>query len=146
MGYSTFYELSVVGVPGLVREEEDREIRKMKHLKYDEFILFLEDRHTNQLEYGKKGVESFRIAEEDFMEIPVHWLYDFWRKDAEPCKWYGHEKDMKAFSRHFPDLVFKLEGRGEEPGDLWVKYFKNGKMQRCHAKITFAPFDENKLE
>ena len=61
------------------------------------------------------------------------------------CKWYAHEEDMRQLSRRFPDLLFTLSGKGEENEDIWVKYFKAGRMQVSHAKITFDEFDEHKL-
>lgn len=70
---------------------------------------------------------------------------DFAYALEDSCKWYEHERDMREFSKKFPDVLFKLYGEGEEAGDIWRKYFKNGKMQSCHAQITFEPFDESKL-
>jgi hypothetical protein len=64
----------------------------------------------------------------------------------DDIKWYTHDEDMRSYSTKYPDLIFKLSGEGEEAGDMWVKYYKNGKMQRCHAKITFDEFDEEKLK
>ncbi len=66
--------------------------------------------------------------------------------DGCECKWYTHESDMKEFSKRFLDTVFQLSGSGEEAGDLWVKYFKNGKMQKCYARIEFDEYDEGKLK
>lgn len=63
----------------------------------------------------------------------------------EGVKWYTHEGDMLKFSLAYPHTVFKLSGEGEERGDTWVKYFKNGKMQVTKAKIELADFDETKL-
>ena len=61
------------------------------------------------------------------------------------CKFYKHEEVLKTFSLEYPDVLFTLEGVGEEAGDQWVKYFKNGKIQVSKAIITFEQFDEGKL-
>jgi hypothetical protein len=63
----------------------------------------------------------------------------------DSCKWYDHESDMALFSKKYPESLFVLKGEGEESGDIWIKYFLNGKMQRAEAKITFEEFDESKL-
>lgn len=60
-------------------------------------------------------------------------------------KWYTHEENMKEFSLKHPNFVFKLTGEGENSGDIWTKYFKNGKMQICEAKILFDDYEESKL-
>ena len=64
----------------------------------------------------------------------------------ESTKWYEHNKDMVNFSRNYPGNLFKLEGEGEEAGDIWIEYYKSGKCQECKAKITFDEFDEDKLK
>lgn len=64
----------------------------------------------------------------------------------ESCTWYEHEVDLKEYSAKFPNQLFRLRGEGEEPLDVWIKYFKNGRMQRCPAKVTFDDFDEFKLK
>ena len=60
-------------------------------------------------------------------------------------KWYHHEEDMKEYSKQHKELIFKLSGAGEDPGDLWVKYFQNGKTQECRGRIKYDPFDARKL-
>lgn len=37
-------------------------------------------------------------------------------------------------------------GYGEESGDVWRKFFYNGKVQRCETVIAFDPYDPTKLE
>lgn len=66
--------------------------------------------------------------------------------NAEPCKWYEHEKDVAEFSKLYPDVLFELDGAGEDKGDIWRKYFLNGKVQVCEAKITYPKFNKSKLE
>lgn len=63
----------------------------------------------------------------------------------DATKWNDHVPEMKQFSLRWPAVVFELEGRGEENGDLWHKYFQNGKVQICKAIITFDSFDPEKL-
>lgn len=64
----------------------------------------------------------------------------------DSCKWYEHEDDMKRISKEFPEVLFTLHGNGEESGDIWVKYFKNGKMQTSKAEIKLAAFDPKQLQ
>lgn len=60
--------------------------------------------------------------------------------------WYDHEEQMKFFSLKYPDILFTLHGEGEDSGDVWMKYFKAGKMQVAKAKITFDEFDERSMK
>lgn len=50
-------------------------------------------------------------------------------------KWYEHEEDMKDISKKFPDMVFQLRGYGEDPEDIWEKYFKYGDCEECIAQV-----------
>lgn len=64
----------------------------------------------------------------------------------EQAKWYNYEEDMRRISKKYPNTVFKLRGDGEESGDIWVEYYKNGKCQKAQTTITFEPFDPKKLK
>lgn len=61
-------------------------------------------------------------------------------------KWYDHERDMEKVSRRFPDAIFRIEGNGEEQGDVWKAYFKNGKSVKIHPETTWPAFKESMLE
>lgn len=63
----------------------------------------------------------------------------------EESKWYNSESDMKKFSTKYPECLFILEGAGEESGDFWKSYIKNGKCQRGHGKVVFDDYDPTKL-
>ena len=70
-------------------------------------------------------------------------------EDGSTCdnvKWYDHSKDMKEFSKAIPDVLFIVEGHGEEADDLWKKYYLNGKEQVAVARMTYDPFDFTKLK
>ncbi len=69
-------------------------------------------------------------------------------EDGEPNesgKWYDHERDLRAHSKKYPDLLFTLSGEGEEAGDVWKKYFVNGRTQVAQAEIRIEDFDPRKL-
>jgi hypothetical protein len=55
------------------------------------------------------------------------------------AKWYEYAKDMTAVSKELPDILICVEGYGEERGDIWRHYFKNGKHKKVKAEITFEP-------
>ena len=93
------------------------------------------------------------------LKAPVELIYQFREEneEAEYCldeegdsnesgKWYDHEEDMRAFSLKHPGVLFEMTGEGEENEDMWRKYFKDGKMQVCKARITFDDFDEKKMK
>jgi len=61
------------------------------------------------------------------------------------CKWYDHEKDLKNFSLKHPDALFLLEGVGEDSGDEWRLYVKEGQSQVCRGEMVFPAFDRGKL-
>ena len=55
---------------------------------------------------------------------------------GESCKWYEHENDMLAYSKNNPSVQLTVSGEGEESGDVWVKWFKGGKMQAWKLEIN----------
>lgn len=72
--------------------------------------------------------------------------YSDWYEGQLHAKWYEYEKHCRKVSEDFPNLVIVVEGHGEEPGDDWKAYFKQGKMQKAKAVVTYAEFDESKLK
>jgi len=63
----------------------------------------------------------------------------------EECKWYDSDANMREFSKKHPEHLFRLEGIGEESGDIWHQYWKNGKSQYVKAEIVYAPYDPQLL-
>lgn len=52
---------------------------------------------------------------------------------------------LKAYIKGYPEIIFVVYGEGEESGDMWKAYYKNGKQQIEPAVITYGEFDESKL-
>jgi hypothetical protein len=64
----------------------------------------------------------------------------------EQTRWYEWREDMTKYSKLHPDVLFTVSGEGEESGDIWKAYIKNGQIQEETAKIQIAAFDPDKLE
>lgn len=84
------------------------------------------------------------IVDDEFAEL-FHRTTQYWLNEGE-IKWYNHDEDMIEISKLYPDVLFTLDGNGEDVGDIWRTYYKNGKMQETKAKFMFDEFDENKLK
>ena len=82
-------------------------------------------------------IELSRICREEILGV---------ENIIDGVNWYNHEEEMRELSKRHSGFVFKLSGEGEVPGDIWIKYFQNGKMQICRVKISFDKFDISKLK
>lgn len=136
MGYYTQFKISVNGK--LENKQRVAELEKAKKEaevltgKLKELALAAVEKELN----FEKNIDIQKVVSDKIGYNPFE----------EETKWYNHENDMREISKQFPDVIFQLNGEGEESGDIWVKYFVNGKMQTASAKITFDGFDQKKLK
>lgn len=61
-------------------------------------------------------------------------------------KWYEHDDDMLLLSTKFPEILFCLDGDGEDFEDIWRTYYQNGRMQHCPASIVYDDYDPEKMQ
>jgi hypothetical protein len=120
MGYYTNFELNVHQGKANMSEVKDALDTIMDT---DSLASIFELENYNEPEYGDVSIRT-----------------------ADACKWYDHDEDCAQMSKQFPGVVFKLHGEGEEQGDMWEAYYKDGLCQICRAlPPVFPPFDPNKL-
>ena len=110
------------------------------------FTLFAH--HVADLEIADKIAEALHAC--DVIGYALSGDYQFAEDGVEffsydSVNWYGHEEDMRAISKEFPDIHFELHGEGEMNDDIWTQHFVNGKSQLCRTKIVIPPFDPGKL-
>lgn len=113
--------------------------RKEKNMGYyTRHMLSIKGDSNNQIQ---NEIQEYIDANDDLAWALGEGFGEF----GESTKWYDHEKDMRKLSSLYPNVIFILEGEGEESGDVWKEYYRNGKMQKCQAKLVFDEYDENHL-
>ena len=106
MGYYTYHTLKVRNV---LPNEEEALVEAMKELDIIPYAL---------------------------SDVPYHYDANCVACSGDDAvKWYEHEEDMLELSKMFPLMIFKLHGEGEESGDLWNCYYRNGESEECRAEI-----------
>ena len=58
------------------------------------------------------------------------------------AKWYSYETDIKQLSLKYPDIIFRVNGDGEDSDDLWQDFWHNGK--RFSERVRFADYKDIK--
>jgi hypothetical protein len=135
MGYYTYYELSIDNsqVKGQVEKKKQSEIEEIQQSNISDE---LKKRLIKDVE---KMYETSIVTQNDVVNLLTFNPFD------GQCKWYEHTEDMCRVSKEYSNVLFILTGNGEEPEDMWVKYFMNGKVQVERAVITYGKFDPKKL-
>jgi hypothetical protein len=135
MGYYTDYTLEIEG--DFIAEQKVKSERLLQEANK------IQEKELRDV--AKAHVRSqyrLLLEPEEWVAEMLEWGDPF----IENCKWYDHTEDMLKISKEYPEFIFKLRGEGEENGDMWVKYYKNGRYQTCEAEIFYPPFDESKLQ
>jgi len=136
MGYYTNYKCKVIGK--LVNKVKIAELEKAK--------IIAEGLSGKLKEIALAGIENELNIEKSINVNTIVTSVVGYNPFDDETKWYEHEADMKKISKEYPDVIFELSGEGEESGDVWKKYFVNGKMQVCKAILVFDEFDKSKLK
>lgn len=61
-------------------------------------------------------------------------------------KWYESSSDLIELSKQYPEILFTLEGDGEEYNDFWKMYVQNGKKQETFGNIVYEDYDPEKMK
>lgn len=101
------------------------------------------------------SLEVYDANEKDYRAIDkeIEKLNIFDSGDAEcgcygTATWNNVDEDMKLLSARFPDVIFKLRGDGEDRDDMWIHYYKGGRVMNDGLVVTIVEdaFDESKLD
>jgi len=111
-----------------------------------EYTLGIEQNDNNvAVDEINEFIQKERKVNKDFMYV---FYEDLEYNDAiyGEGKWYNFDEDMMKLSKAFPDVVFRLEGDGEESDDVWVTYYKDGKYQNAQRTVIIEEYNPNKLK
>ena len=136
MGYSTKYTL-MLDITEVLSERYEKKQHDIEEIQLSNISNELKLRLIKEVEASYRASFPTRRDVVDFLGFNPF---------EDSCTWYAHEVDMKAFSMKHEDVIFILYGDGEENGDMWTKYFLNGKMQEERAVISYGEFDKQKLK
>lgn len=68
------------------------------------------------------------------------WCLDECGMAYEDGKWYDSFEDLTEFSsrEENKDVLFILRGEGDEPGDIWKAFFRNGEfLETVKGEVIF---------
>ena len=135
MGYYTEYTL-VIDNSQVKDEIEKKKQSEIEEIQQSNISDELKMRLIKDVE---KTYNTSIVTQSDVIDFLTYDPFE------DQCKWYEHTEDMRKISKIYQNVIFSLYGNGEEDGDMWVKYFMNGKVQTEDAVITYADFDPKKL-
>lgn len=95
--------------------------------------------------FSEDALAEFEEAADNHEETPcgIHYS-DFVNGETISCKWYNSKEDMIDLSKKFPELLFSVDAAGEEPGDLWRAWARNGKYKRIEPEMVWPKIDLNR--
>jgi hypothetical protein len=82
------------------------------------------DKNNHDLDWHKKAIGKLSGYDDALFDSGESW------------KWYEYEDHMTQHSRKHPDVVFRLDGEGEESTDIWRMWFKDGRSQRWDLEVN----------
>ena len=85
--------------------------------------------------------EAIEKAKSDLLAIDDD--FDILWEEGETFKWYDWEKDMTLIASRNPEVLFILDGDGEETDDLW-QWRGKGKETEYHT-WCIPPFENKNL-
>lgn len=80
-----------------------------------------------------REIDNIVVARDNY-DLDVRKLMD---GGYDEMKWYEHDEDMKQMSSEWPNMLFILKGAGEERGDVWKAWYRNGGIHKLKAKVVF---------
>lgn len=86
---------------------------------------------------GKVDIEEAAKKLESISNYSFDYYKDNMAKIGE-LKWYDWEPDMIELSKAYPTNLFQVDGEGEESGDVWRCFFKDGRKESVQVELKYG--------
>lgn len=60
--------------------------------------------------------------------------------EYDSVKWYDWANDIKTISLRYPGTEIHVAGEGEESGDIWKAFAKDGVVYRAEILFEYGPY------
>ena len=106
------------------------------YTSYSLYVLNTKKDNISNEELEKASASLFKKVFDYATFLPsasFEWLFD------EPLKWYDHCDDMIELAQEYPEMIFMLEGHGEDREDHWREYYQGDRYKRVVMHWDPAP-------
>lgn len=91
--------------------------------------------------FGISHIEGdFEEYEKMLAELADSTGYSDITEETLYAKWYDCKEDCLAISKKYPDILFQVDGEGEDSTDFWSCRFKNGIFDYVAGKVQIPKF------
>ena len=87
-----------------------------------------------ELEYKFDNTDMRDKFEKRFKEVTGYEMDNLFHTSWSAC-----DLDMKHLSKEFKDVLFTLEGTGEDADVKWVSYYLNGVEEQAKVTVVVSP-------
>ena len=109
MGYNTMFQLQIDGDSPTIEQVAE---------------------HIASLAFSPESNERKYHSTVDYLRMALD--------GEDQVKWYDYDADMRMVSEEWPGVLFTLNGEGEENGDIWRAYYRDG-LAVTHRMPEWTP-------
>lgn len=102
---------------------------------YTSYSLSIDGADNNQRSILENEIDKMGVFEDGNIDVGF----------TAEAKWYECNEDMLLLSSRFPGVLFSLYGSGDASDDIWLHYFKSGRVMYDGIEVIYNDFDESRL-
>jgi len=100
--------------------------------------------NIEEIEEWKNNIDG--VFEELIKEEKFNYIFESLNNFWDDVKWYNLERDLKIFSLKYKNLIFIVDWKWEETGDIWKMKINNWKSKTEKAIFTIKEINLEDLK